>query len=234
MHPAIPLVSAALAVTAAASGSANAVAPATRIDESHIADRLLAALVEANGVPGMGAAVVRDGAVVWNGSAGMRDVEAGLPVDRNTVFRLASVSKLVTATAAAKLGDVGRLDLAAPVQSMLPWLQASWPPLTPRQLAAHTAGLPHYQDIDQGLGAQRYATVRDAVGLFERRPLLTAPGSAYRYSSWGYTLLSAVVEARAGEPFLDYVVREVVPGLGIGADASDRDAPNASNTYGFV
>ncbi|MFC0676685.1 serine hydrolase domain-containing protein [Lysobacter korlensis] len=234
MHRAIPFISAALAVTAAVSGSANPLAAGARVDGRHIADRLFAALVEANGVPGMGAAVVLDGAVVWTGSTGMRDVEAGLPVDPNTVFRLASVSKLVTATAAAKLGEAGRLDLDAPVQSTLPWLRAHWAPLTARQLAAHTAGLPHYQDIDQGLGAQHYATVRDAVGIFEGRPLLTAPDSAYHYSSWGYTLLSAVVEAGAGEPFLDYVGREVAPGLGIGAVAPNDNNPDASATYGFV
>jgi serine beta-lactamase-like protein LACTB len=234
MSRAIPLIWTALALAVAASGSANARLADDRIEQRRIADRLLAALVAANGVPGMGAAVVLDGAAVWTGSAGMRDVEAGLPVDRNTVFRLASVSKLVTATAAARLGEAGRLDLDAPVQAKLPWLQASWAPVTPRQLAAHTSGLPHYQDVDQGLGKKHYATVRDAVGIFGDRPLLTAPGSAYRYSSWGYTLLSAAVEAGAGEPFLDYVGREVAPGLGIAADAPAAESSNASHVYGFI
>lgn len=234
MTSAIPFISTALALAVAVSGGANAGPTANRIEERRIADRLLAALVEASGVPGMGAAVVSEGAIVWTGSAGMRDVEGGLPVDRHTVFRLASVSKLVTATAAARLHEAGRLDLDAPLQARLPWLRASWAPLTPRQLAAHTSGLPHYQDVDQGLGETHYATVRDAVGIFEDRPLLTAPGSAYRYSSWGYTLLSAAVEAGAGEPFLDYVAREVAPGLGIAADAPADKRSNASNVYGFV
>src|SRR5262245_28755712 len=77
---------------------------------SRVSDRILAALVEANGVPGMGAAVVRDGTTVWTGSAGYRDVEKGLRVDKDTRFRLASVSKVVTATAAAKLKEQGALD----------------------------------------------------------------------------------------------------------------------------
>lgn len=198
-----------------------------------VADQLLAALVEANGVPGMGAAVVVDGRVAWHGSAGLRDIEAGVPVDRHTEFRLASVSKLVAATAAAKLAEAGRLDPDAPVQASLPWLQAEWAPLTPRQLAAHTSGMPHYQEADRNRGATRYPSVRAAVDLFDDRELLAAPGEAYVYSSWGYTLLSAAIEAAAGKPLLDYVASEVTPGLAIGPDASDSGGPRASRNYGF-
>lgn len=202
-------------------------------DPARIADAMLTALVEANGVPGMGAAVVRDGELLWAGSAGLRDVEAGLPVERDTVFRLASVSKLLTATAAAKLREEGRLDVDAPVQSLLPWLQASWPALTSRQLAAHVSGMPHYQPIDAGRGGVAYASVREAVGIFKDRPLLSPPGTAYAYSSWGYTLLSAVVEQRAGIPFLDYLAREVTPGLAITTDRPATPGGPVSRLYGF-
>jgi serine beta-lactamase-like protein LACTB len=201
---------------------------------ARLSDRMLAALVEANGVPGMGAAVVRDGELLWSGSTGLRDVERGLPVDARTKFRLASVSKVVTATAAAQLVEQGALDVDAPVQDMLPWLVAPWPALTPRQLASHTSGLPHYQDVDDARGDTRYASVRDAVRVFERRPLLAAPGTAYEYSSWGYTLLSAVVEARARLPFLDYVRTRVAPGLAIGPDATDGGDADVSRAYAFA
>lgn len=215
-------------VTPAARGS-RADAAAARIS-----DRMLQALIEANGVPGMGAAVVRDGKTVWAGSAGYRDVEKGLRVERDTQFRLASVSKAVTATAAAKLKEQGVLDVDAPVQSALPWLEARWSPITARQLAAHTSGLPHYQAVDEGRGGVHYSSVRDAVGIFAGRELLSEPGSRYSYSSWGYTLLSAVIEARAGMPFLDYVSRKITPGLAIGEDATDSDNASAARAYEFV
>ena len=216
-----------LAVTGAAPG--HEARPA-----GEVANRLLAALQEANGVPGMGAAVVHGERVVWTGSVGMRDVEAGTPVNADTVFRLASVSKLVTATAAARLAERGHLDLDAPVQPILPWLEAPWAPISSRQLAAHTSGLPHYQDVDEGRGSTRYVRVQDAVSVFAGRPLLSEPGTAYRYSSWGYTLLSAVVEARAGKPFLQYVADEVAPGIGIGPDRTDEGLPQVSRAYGFT
>lgn len=192
---------------------------------ANTAQRMLQALVATNGVPGMGAAVWRDGGLAWTGCAGLRDIEADAPVQRDTVFRLASVSKVIATTAAARLVDEGRLDLDAPVGEALPWLHAPWAPLTVRQLAAHTSGAPHYAGNDlQVLGKVRYPTSRDAVGIFSGRALLSAPGTAYRYSSWGYTLLGAVIEARTGESFVDHVRRHVTPGLAIGADGETGGA----------
>jgi serine beta-lactamase-like protein LACTB, mitochondrial len=213
--------------------AAWAVAPESG-DPAAISDRILAALVEANGVPGMGASVWRDGEIVWTGSAGYRDVETGRLVNANTVFRLASVSKTLAATAAAKLKEDGALDVEAPVRSVVTWLPDRWPVITPSQLAAHTSGLPHYQEVDANLGTQAFTRVRDAVSLFQDRDLLTAPGATYEYSTWGFTLLSAVVEESAGRPYLDYLATAVTPGLKIGPDATDTDNPDASTAYAFA
>ena len=202
-------------------------------DAAAIAQRLLDTLRETSGVPGMGAAVWQDGTVIWEGASGLRDVERRLPVTPDTLFRLASVSKLFTATAAAKLAEDGRLDLDAPVQAQLPWLGTRWPAITPRQLAAHISGLPHYQPIDEGRGTTYYATGRDAVAIFANRDLLRPPGAAYSYSSWGYTLIGALVEERAGRPFPDYVTHQLVPGLAIRTDATHSGEPDASRAYGF-
>lgn len=205
-------------------------APATD-EAAATAQRMLQAMIDTNAVPGMGAAVWRNGRVVWTGCAGLRDVEARKPVRRDTVFRLASVSKVITATAVAKLAEEGRLDIDAPVGGVLPWLPKPWSPVTARQLASHTSGAPHYSgnDLDV-LGRVRYPTARDAVGIFSGRALLSAPGASYSYSSWGYTLLGAVIEAISGEHFLHYVKRQVTDGLAIDADG-EATAENASQLY---
>lgn len=195
------------------------------------AQRLLQALIETNGVPGMGASVWRDGQTVWIGCAGWRDAEARKPVQRDTVFRLASVSKVIAATAAAKLAEEGRLDIDAPVGDALSWLPPAWSQVTVRQLASHTSGAPHYagNDLDV-LGRVRYPTARDAVGIFSGRALLSAPGTAYSYSSWGYTLLGAMIEERSGEHFLEYVRHHVTDELTIAADG-DLPESRASRLY---
>lgn len=208
-------------------------ADSTGADAAAVAQRLLDELRETNGVPGMAAAVWQDGRIVWDGASGLRDVAARLPVTRDTIFRLASVSKLFTVAAAAQLAEQGQIDLDAPVQRQLPWLGASWAPITPRQLAAHVSGLPHYQTVDVDRGPRHYATGRDAVAIFAGRNLLSAPGTAYSYSSWGYTLLGAMVEEADGRSFPEYVSAELAPGLAIGADATNSGGPDASRAYGF-
>lgn len=195
--------------------------------------RMLDELVALTGVPGMGAAVWQDGRIVWRGSAGWRDLAAGTPVDADTRFRLASVSKLVAVAAAARLAEDGKLDLDAPVASLWAGVDPDWPALSVRQLAAHTAGVPHYQGRDAERGGVAYATAREAAGLVNGRALLSAPGERYHYSSWGYTLMSAVIEARAGQRFPEYVRRHVTRDLAIDVDGAYWNDPRASRTYQF-
>lgn len=130
--------------------------------------------------------------------------------------------------AAATLAEDGRLDVDAPVGGVLPWLPAPLAKVTTRQLAAHIGGVPHYAGNDlEVLGRWRYPTARDAVSIFSGRALLAAPGDAYSYSSWGYTLIGAVIEAQAGQHFLDYIRHHVTNGLTIGADG---DVPEAQSS----
>lgn len=203
-------------------------------DPSQVSQRMLEELIRINGVPGMGGAIWKGDKIFWTGSAGMRDMERKLPVDDRTIFRLASVSKLLAATAAARLQEQGTLDIDAPVTTVLPWLKNQWTPFTARQLAAHISGLPHYQAEDSDRGGKHYANGRSAVSIFEKRALLQPPGEKYSYSSWGYTLLGTMVEQASGISFPDYVMREVTPGLAIGRDATDGPNPDASLAYEFV
>jgi len=219
------------AAFALASGS-GAIAETGRDDPAgRISDILLEALVETNSVPGMSAALVRGDDLVWLGAAGLRDVKRALPVEAGTQFRFASVSKLITATAAARLAAEGRLDPDAPVQSIVRYMPEAWPPISAWQLAAHTSGIPHYQDVDSGRGGVHFAATKDAVGVFSDRTLLAEPGAAYSYSSYGYTLLSAVIEESAGEPFLDHVARVLLQDLDIGPERGGD--PRMATGYNF-
>lgn len=205
-----------------------------KADRARIADKILDALVEANGVPGMAAAVTIDGELVWSGVAGYRDVSRDLLVGANTIFRLASVSKVITAGAVAKLYEDGVLDIDAPLQAYVSYMPPDWPEMTARQLAAHLSGIPHYQPVDANLGDRRHGSTKDAVSVFTDRELLSEPGAEYHYSSFGYTLLSAAVEEAAGNPFLDYLESNIVKDLGIRPDALLFGVPNASLAYEFV
>ncbi len=222
-----------LTVAMALGKQAHATAAESPTRASAIADRLLTELVEANDVPGMGASVWQNGETVWIGSTGLADREAGRAVDADTVFRLASVSKLLAVTAAAKLSEDGRLDLDAPVRSVATWLPDRWPDVTARQVAAHISGIPHYNEGDRNVAARHYDRLEDIVPLFQERELLTPPGTAYRYSSWAYILLAAQIEAVTGQSFLDYLKAEITTDLNIGPDQTEDGLANAAVPYEF-
>lgn len=216
------------AAHAAESNAGPGQAPTPTPTATRVAQTLLDAMRDASGVPGMGAAVVLHGRLVWQGSSGWRDSVQQRPVDANTRFRLASVSKVFTATALARLAQDGLIDPQAPLSAAAeppPWLPADWAAITPAQLAAHTAGVPHYELRDATRGRRAFVSAQDAAQAhLAGRELLAQPGQQYRYSSWGYTLLSAAIEASSGMSFTDYLARHVTTGLAIAPDSSHLPA----------
>ena len=101
----------------------------------------------AEGLPALSAAIGVDGKLAWAASTGWADVEAGVAVRRNHKFRIGSTSKAVTSTALARMVDDQRIDLDTAIDTHLdPLPNVDWAPMTPRQLAAHTAGLPGYSE----------------------------------------------------------------------------------------
>lgn len=198
------------------------------------AQRILDVQRMLNRVPGMSVAVWRDSEIVWHGESGYRDLSTELKVDAKTRFRLASVSKVFAASAAAKLVEDGKLNVDAPLRDYLPWINPVWSHITVRQLAAHTSGIPHYQAIDVLRGGHRFLTAKEAIDTFQYRDLLFASGSQYGYSSYGYTLLTGVIEAVTKQAYLDYLQKEIVTDLPIHADMAEKYDGNMSRAYALT
>ena len=114
----------------------------------------------------------------------------------------------------------------------MPELDPALAAVTPRQLAAHLSGVPHYEARDAAVGGTYHATAREALIYLKGRQLQSAPGSRYLYSTWGYTVLAAVVEAASGQPYLDVLSSKVAPGLAIGPDETSQSA-SMSQAYQF-
>jgi CubicO group peptidase (beta-lactamase class C family) len=170
--------------------------------------------MSANGIPGVSVAVAIDGRVVWSEGFGFADVENRVPLTTETRMRIGSVSKSVTSAAVALLVQEGKLDLDAPVQRYVPTFPKKRAEITTRQLAGHLAGIRHYRGNEM-YSARAYPTVAASLEIFKDDTLLHAPGSKYFYSSYGWNLLSAVVEGAAGEPFLTVMHRRVFQPLGL-------------------
>lgn len=177
--------------------------------------------IHEKGYPGIALAVSVDGETVWSEGFGYADLEQLVPVWPTTKFRIGSISKPLAAAAVAQLVEQERLDVDAPVQQYVPAFPEKRWPVTTRQLGGHLAGIRHYRGLEFLINTP-YATVGDALAIFAADTLLHQPGTDYAYSSYGWNLISAVVEGASGESFLDYMRAHVFRPLGMRHTVADH------------
>ena len=217
----------------AAVPSTVAAAPAERYSGAVEKARSLArALLVQENLPGLSVAVAIDGEIVWAEGFGFADVERRAPVTPRTRFRTGSVSKTLTAAAVALLHDRGRIDLDAPVQTYVPsYPQKQWT-ISTRQLLGDVAGVHRIRgDSNDNLAYGHCTSLDEALKAFADEPLSFEPGTKYQFSTYGWVLLSAVVEDASGEPFPTFMSREVFKPLGMdrtGLEGTDDDADTVS------
>lgn len=186
--------------------------------------------MEEHGVPGVAAALTQDGAVTRWYALGWADLEARVPVDADTLFQLASISKTVTATVVLQLVERGALGLDGDVNRHLPF-EVRHPahpevPITPRLLLTHTSGIRDDWDVLEGTwvhdrdypltlaeSMEAYFTPSGRFWSAEENFEAWAPGERYEYSNVAFTLLAYVAERTAGEPFETLVQRDVLEPL---------------------
>ncbi len=178
------------------------------------ARRLLVDSMRRADIPGVSVTVMKDGAVIWSEGFGYADLEQRVPATALTRFRVGSISKSLTAAAVGQLWERGRLDLDAPVQRYVPSFPVKRWPITTRQVAGHLAGIRHYRG-EEFYSARHYNSVTAGLSIFENDTLLFEPGTRYYYSTYGYALVSAVVEGASGEPYLRYMREQVFLPLGM-------------------
>ncbi len=185
------------------------------------------------GAPGAAICVVRDGRIVWSQGIGMADLEQDVPVTTTTRFRVGSVSKSLTSVALGRLDEMGRLDWDAPIQRYVPGFPAKRYPITVRQVAGHLAGIRHYRE-GEFENRKHYASVTEGLEIFAADSLLFEPGTRFEYSSYGYNLLSAVIEGASGEPFLRFMQEQVFGPAGMAhtvAEEPDSVIPGRGRYY---
>jgi serine beta-lactamase-like protein LACTB, mitochondrial len=182
--------------------------------------RIEAAVAKAmnGGAPGVAIAVVEDGDYEWSKGFGMADLENGVPATPQTLFRLASVSKPITAVAAMQLSERGKLDLDAPVQRYCPAFPEKSKPITTRELLGHRAGIRHYRsDNDDEINNTKHFEDPIAGGLqfFANDPLVAEPGTKFSYSTQGFTVVGCAIQGASGEPYTDFVTSNVFQPAGM-------------------
>jgi len=224
----LALTSASLALCSGAVGQNSTVAPG----QTTVGSTSYVAAVEnadrqgkewiARGIPGVSLAVAVDGKIVYSEGFGYADLEQRVPVWPTTKFRIASISKPLTAVGLMELVQAGKVDLDAPVQKYVPTFPDKDATITVRMIAGHLGGIRHYKG-DEFLIQKHYGSVLEGLKIFEDDPLISPPGTKFNYSSYGFNLVSAVIESASGENFLSYMQFHVFTPLGLVHTAADQN-----------
>jgi serine beta-lactamase-like protein LACTB, mitochondrial len=191
-----------------------------------------AGLAEQN-LPGLSVAVGVGGDIVWAEGFGWANLEKRVPVAPDTRFRIGTASKTLTSAAVGLLLEKGRLRLDDEIQTYVPEFPKKQWPVTLRQLMGHLAGVRNDAGDEEPLSERCEQTV-DGLQRFAERPLLFEPGTKYRYSSYGWILVSAAVEAAAAEPFSRFMRKQIFEPLSMDntrADSATGSIPNQATYY---
>jgi len=200
-----------------------------------LANSLALALRESRervGLPSVSAAIAWDGQLQWAGATGYADIERGLPATLRSRYRTGSVAKPITAVAMMRLVDAGKLALDAPLSTYVDGLPAHLQPLTAKLLASHRAGIRHYSWMPawwmgwhENYSKHQYDTVAAGLPMFVDDALRFEPGTGFRYSTFGYSLLSRELEGAAGQDFPSLLDTLVFQPAGMMDTAVDTAAP---------
>lgn len=170
--------------------------------------------MKAEGAVGLTIGFVKDD-FVWTKGFGYADLENKVPAKSESSYRMASVTKPMTAIGILTLVEQGKIDLDAEVQKYVPYFPKKNYPITIRQLLGHLGGISHYKNYDLEGHFKDPKNTREAIAVFEGFDLVAEPGTQYNYTSYGFNLLGAVIEGASGKSYGEYMTENVWRPLGM-------------------
>ena len=177
-------------------------------------------------IPGVSVAIASRGKILYSKGYGMSDLENSVPVTVKTKFRLASISKPVTAAAVMQRVEQGKIALDSSIQTYIPsFPKKNWP-VTVRQLLGHLGGIRHYRGMKEEhlIGTTQYKDLEDALSIFSADTLMVQPGERYSYTTFGYNLLGVAVEKVSGLSYGKYVADHIFVPAGMTQTVLDHSA----------
>ncbi len=230
LHASLLLLLATVALTAAAPPAIAETPAAPAVPgNSELAARINALLspIFPADQPGVAVLVARDGLPVYRRGFGLADLERGIPITPETVFRIGSVTKQFTAAIVMRLAEQGRLSLQDDLTKYLPDYPTGGQAITIEHLLTHTSGIASY--TDQLAWAARMAedlTQAQIIDLFKNEPRGFDPGTQWAYSNSGYFLLGVVIEKVTGKSYAQCLADEIFTPLGMQHSGCGRSTPS--------
>ncbi|MGH8598969.1 MAG: serine hydrolase, partial [Gammaproteobacteria bacterium] len=197
-------------------------------------DEMLAKEFKAN-EPGAAAIVVKDGKVVFRKGYGMANLELGVAIEPDMIFRIGSVTKQFTAVATLMLAEQGKLSLTDEITKFLPDYPTQGRKITIEHLLTHTSGIVSYTGLPEWRPQMRKdVTLDEMIAVFKDKPMEFAPGERWNYNNSGYVLLGAVIEKASGMKYADFVEKNIFAPLGMKRsfyDSTSRIIPRRAAGY---
>lgn len=203
------------------------------------AERLFSAWLEGQmlyrHLPGIAVGVVADQELIWTAGFGFADTDKKVPMTPQTKFRMASHSKLFTATAVMQLREQGKLRLDDPVSKYLPWFQVKSaesedPSITIEELLTHSSGLP--REAGSHWTTFEFPTTNQLRAVMAERQAPFSPEVRWKYSNLAYSVAGLVIEAVSGQTWADYVQQHIYQPLSMTSSSVDQDVSGLAVGYG--
>ena len=185
-------------------------------------------------LPGIAVGVVADQELVWAAGFGFADADRKMPMTPQTRFRMASHSKLFTATAVMQLREQGKLRLDDPVSKYLPWFQVKSaesedPAITIEELLTHSSGLP--REAGSHWTTFEFPTTDQLRGLMAERQAPFSPEVRWKYSNLAYSIAGMVVEVVTGQSWAEYVQQHIYQPLSMTSSSVDQNVSGMAVGY---
>lgn len=171
-------------------------------------------------MPGMTVAVVADTGIIFSKGFGTVDIEGKFPATGDSRYRLASVSKALTAVAVMRLVEQGKVALDSPIQRYCPEYPFRQYAITVRHLLAHCSGIRHYNNSAENYNRRYYSSLSQSVAIVANDSLLFPPGTQFQYSTYAFNLLGRLIEQVTGQPFQQAITRLVLMPAGMSRSGS--------------
>ena len=189
-------------------------------------DALIETEMRRQRIPGLSLAVLQQGAIVKAQGYGVADRAKKMPATPQTVYKIASVSKLFIATGVMSLVQEGRIALDDPVVRLLDGAPTAWRAVTVRHLLSHTSGLVREGPAFDARKLQSDAEVIRSAYLL---PLLFAPGERSEYSNLGYFVLAEIIRRASGQPWDEHLTTKIFRPLGMDTTRTTRAGASLPN-----
>ena len=165
-------------------------------------------------VASISAGILHKGKINWLEAKGYADLSHHVPAAPNTIYRIASISKVITAVAVMQLWEKGKIKLDEDALKYIPYFPKKKWKFTVRQILQHTAGLRSYKPGEFN-STVFYPATKDAVGVISNDPLVYKPGTKFLYTTLGYNLLAAIIEDVSGMKFISYLEKNIFEPAGM-------------------